>query len=170
MKTTLNLRTDQIICESPPFEPHSPSDEANARIDQETYIHTYIHTYTCTLACRQPQGKKELTRALFLIAVYGKSLGTAPSVNLATEVKCMGVILVSPLASGARVVFPNVKNGLLDKVFCPSISRIRNVKAPLLILHGTNDEVIHISNGKVRRDRSGFRVWCSRVEEKERQK
>jgi alpha-beta hydrolase superfamily lysophospholipase len=81
----------------------------------------------------------------------------------------MGVILVSPLASGARVVFPNVKNGLLDKVFCPSISRIRNVKAPLLILHGTNDEVIHISNGKVRRDLSGFRVWCSRVEEKQRQ-
>lgn len=81
-------------------------------------------------------------------AVYGKSLGTAPSVDLATTAKCMGVILVSPLASGARVVFPNVKNSLLDKVFCPSVAKIGRIKAPINIIHGTNDEVIHMSNGK----------------------
>ena len=82
------------------------------------------------------------------IILYGKSLGTAPSIDLASRVSSMGLILVSPLASGARVVFPNMKNGLLDKVFCPSVAKIPKVKAPINIFHGTNDEVIHISNGQ----------------------
>mmetsp|Transcript_61644 Transcript_61644/g.151726 ORF Transcript_61644/g.151726 Transcript_61644/m.151726 type:complete len:256 (-) Transcript_61644:229-996(-) len=82
------------------------------------------------------------------IILYGKSLGTAPTVDLATKVKAMGIVLVSPLASGARVVFPNMKNSMLDKVFCPTIAKIERVKVPIMIMHGTEDEVINVSNGK----------------------
>jgi hypothetical protein len=59
----------------------------------------------------------------------------------------IGVILVCPLASGARVVFPKVKNSLLDRVFCPTILKIDKITTPIFIMHGTNDEVINICNG-----------------------
>ena len=82
------------------------------------------------------------------IILYGKSLGTAPTVDLATKINTMGVILVCPLASGARVVFPKVKNSLLDRVFCPTVLKIDRVTAPIFIMHGTNDEVIDVCNGR----------------------
>lgn len=92
-----------------------------------------------------------MTRELALsperIILYGKSLGTAPTIDLATRVPAMGVVLVCPLASGARVVFPKVKNYLTDVVFCPSINKIGKVKAPVFIMHGTKDEVIDVCNG-----------------------
>ena len=50
------------------------------------------------------------------IILYGKSLGTAATIDLATRVPAMGVMLVCPLASGARVVFPRMRNGFLDQV------------------------------------------------------
>jgi len=60
----------------------------------------------------------------------------------------MGVILVCPLASGARVVFPTMKNGMLDQVFCPSIDKIGRVEQAVMIMHGTKDDVIDVSNGQ----------------------
>uniref|UniRef100_A0A7S0EJ36 Serine aminopeptidase S33 domain-containing protein n=1 Tax=Hanusia phi TaxID=3032 RepID=A0A7S0EJ36_9CRYP len=82
------------------------------------------------------------------IILYGKSLGTAATVDLAGRKPCIGVVLVCPLASGARVVFPKMKNFLLDGVFCPSIQKIGKVRSPIFIMHGTKDEVIDVSNGK----------------------
>ena len=82
------------------------------------------------------------------IILYGKSLGTAPTVDLATRFPAIGVILVCPLASGARVVFPKVKNSLLDRVFCPTILKIDKITSPIFIMHGTNDEVINVCNGQ----------------------
>ena len=40
------------------------------------------------------------------------------------------------------MVFPQMKNFITDGVFCPSISKIGNVKAPVFIMHGTKDEVV----------------------------
>mmetsp|Transcript_28485 Transcript_28485/g.68005 ORF Transcript_28485/g.68005 Transcript_28485/m.68005 type:complete len:256 (+) Transcript_28485:129-896(+) len=91
--------------------------------------------------------KRDLKLRTDQIILYGKSLGTAATVDLATRVPSMGVVLVSPLASGARVVFPKVKNPFLDKVFCPSIQKIDKIEAHIMIFHGTHDEVIDVSNG-----------------------
>ena len=55
---------------------------------------------------------------------------TGPKCPQICREPAMGVILVSPLASGARVVFPKLKNGLLDQVFCPSIDKIDKVPKP----------------------------------------
>ena len=82
------------------------------------------------------------------IILYGKSLGTAATIDLGTRVRAIGMILVCPLASGARVVFPTMKNFITDGVFCPSISKIGKVKAPVFIMHGTKDEVIAVCNGQ----------------------
>ena len=43
------------------------------------------------------------------IIIYGQSIGTVASIDLATRHQCAGVILHSPLLSGMRVAFPNTQ-------------------------------------------------------------
>lgn len=45
--------------------------------------------------------------------VYGQSIGTVPSVDLAARYESAAVILHSPLTSGMRVAFPDTK-----KTYC----------------------------------------------------
>lgn len=91
------------------------------------------------------------------ILLFGKSLGTAPTIYLAAQdfaSDINGVITISPLASGIRAFMPSVlasKRMLnpLDGVFCPSISLIEKVKVPVFIVHGEEDNVINIINAKI---------------------
>lgn len=41
------------------------------------------------------------------IVLYGQSIGTVATIDLASRYECAGVILHSPLLSGVRVAFPN---------------------------------------------------------------
>ncbi|GIY99498.1 hypothetical protein CEXT_698031 [Caerostris extrusa] len=43
------------------------------------------------------------------IILYGQSIGTVPTIDLASKYEVGGVILHSPLTSGMRVAFPNTK-------------------------------------------------------------
>ena len=43
------------------------------------------------------------------VVLYGQSIGTVPTVDLASRVKVAGFILHSPLTSGVRVAFPDTK-------------------------------------------------------------
>ena len=43
------------------------------------------------------------------IIVYGQSIGTVPTIDLASRFECAGIILHSPLTSGMRVAFPDTK-------------------------------------------------------------
>jgi len=43
------------------------------------------------------------------IVLYGQSIGTVPTVDLARKYECAAVILHSPLMSGMRVAFPRTK-------------------------------------------------------------
>lgn len=43
------------------------------------------------------------------IILYGQSIGTVPTVDLASRYECAAVILHSPLTSGMRVAFPETK-------------------------------------------------------------
>ena len=79
------------------------------------------------------------------ILVYGRSIGTGPSVYLASHERVGGLILASPFTSafGHRLwmhLFPFdwFRNG----------DRIGLVKAPILILHGTEDSTISLDNGR----------------------
>ena len=69
------------------------------------------------------------------IIIYGQSIGTVPSVDLATRVRPAGLILHSPLASGIRVMFPNVRTNWCCDPF-PSLKKMPRVKAQTLIIHG----------------------------------
>ncbi|XP_061894336.1 alpha/beta hydrolase domain-containing protein 17A isoform X2 [Entelurus aequoreus] len=47
------------------------------------------------------------------IILYGQSIGTVPTVDLASRYECAAVVLHSPLTSGMRVAFPDTK-----KTYC----------------------------------------------------
>lgn len=79
------------------------------------------------------------------ILIYGQSIGTVPSVDLASRVQCAGVILHSPLASGLRVLRPHTSCNLWCDPF-PSIKKIRHVRSPVLFIHGEMDTLISISH------------------------
>lgn len=83
------------------------------------------------------------------VVLYGQSVGSGPTSWLAVqEPGVAGVVLHSPLYSGVRVLQPNMKfwPGWLD-IF-PNHLLVPRITAPLLVLHGTADEVIHVSAGE----------------------
>ena len=83
------------------------------------------------------------------IIIHGESLGTAVATYLATRRKCRGVILEAPFTSAKAMagrVFPVI--GPLLMWGYNSIGRIKDVRAPLLIIQGDRDEVIPYEFGQ----------------------
>ena len=83
------------------------------------------------------------------LVLYGESLGSGVASKLATEFSSCAVILQSPftsLAAAARYHYPWVPLSPWDKY--DSLSRIRAINAPLLVLHGTQDRTIPYTQGE----------------------
>ncbi|XGW25082.1 hypothetical protein V3C99_006475, partial [Haemonchus contortus] len=80
------------------------------------------------------------------VILYGQSIGTVPSVDLASREEVAALILHSPLMSGMRVAFPGTQRTWCCDAF-PSIEKVPRVKCPTLVIHGTDDEVIDFSHG-----------------------
>lgn len=81
------------------------------------------------------------------VILYGQSIGTVPTVDLASKYDFAGVILHSPLTSGLRLAFPNTKRTWFFDAF-PNIDKVPKIKSPVLVIHGTEDEVIDITHGQ----------------------
>jgi uncharacterized protein len=85
------------------------------------------------------------------IVLWGESLGTAVAVALASQRKVAGVILESPFTSAADLgasVYWFMPVRLLMKDQFHSDERIGRVTAPVLIIHGTADNVVPMSYGE----------------------
>lgn len=83
------------------------------------------------------------------IVIHGESLGGAVAVDLASRRECAGVVLEAPFNSAGAVagkVLPGLGRLLIFSF--NSKSKIRGVRAPLLFIHGRNDEVIPYSLGR----------------------
>ncbi|XP_077573024.1 alpha/beta hydrolase domain-containing protein 17A [Stigmatopora nigra] len=80
------------------------------------------------------------------VILYGQSIGTVPTVDLASRHQCAAVVLHSPLASGMRVAFPQTKKTYCFDAF-PNIEKVSKISSPVLVIHGTEDEVIDFSHG-----------------------
>lgn len=80
------------------------------------------------------------------VILYGQSIGTVPTVDLATRQQVGAVILHSALMSGLRVLCPSTSRTWFFDAF-PNIDKVENVTAPTLIIHGKDDNVIDISHG-----------------------
>ena len=79
------------------------------------------------------------------IIIYGQSVGSGPSVWLASREKAAGLVLVAPFISAFRSV---TRIPLFPKDRFNNISRIESITTPLLIVHGDQDGVIGQWNGK----------------------
>ncbi|XP_031123370.1 alpha/beta hydrolase domain-containing protein 17B-like [Ipomoea triloba] len=79
--------------------------------------------------------------------LYGQSVGSGPTLHLASCLQRLrAVVLHSAILSGIRVLFP-VKTTLWFDIF-KNIDKIRQVSCPVLVIHGTADEVVDFSHGK----------------------
>lgn len=80
------------------------------------------------------------------VILYGQSIGTVPCIDLASRFEVGAVVLHSPLTSGMRVAFPDTKRTWFFDAF-PSIDKVPKITSPVLVIHGTEDEVIDFSHG-----------------------
>jgi pimeloyl-ACP methyl ester carboxylesterase len=81
------------------------------------------------------------------IIVFGTSVGSGPSCHLASKYHDLrGLILECPFSSIMRVVTQSIFARPLDMFV--NINKISEVNFPVLILHGTNDDVVPFEHGK----------------------
>ncbi|KAM3760859.1 hypothetical protein ACB098_01G224500 [Castanea mollissima] len=81
------------------------------------------------------------------IILYGQSVGSGPTLDLATRLPNLrAVILHSPIMSGLRVMYPVKRTYWFD--IYKNIDKIPLVKCPVLVIHGTADDVVDWSHGR----------------------
>ncbi|KAK4347820.1 hypothetical protein RND71_034159 [Anisodus tanguticus] len=81
------------------------------------------------------------------IILYGQSVGSGPTLDLASRLsRLRAVVLHSPILSGVRVLHPVKKTYWFD--IYKNIDKIPLVECPVLIIHGTADDVVDCSHGK----------------------
>ena len=84
------------------------------------------------------------------VAVYGRSLGTAAALSLALARPVAAVVLEAPFTDArglARAHYPLVPPFLI-RLSLDNARRAKRLEAPLLVIHGTRDEVVPFSMGE----------------------
>ena len=85
------------------------------------------------------------------IVVFGRSLGGAVAAWLAVEKTPAGLILESTFTSipdMARKMYPVYPIRLLARVHYDTLSHVRQLKCPVLVLHSRDDDMIPFEHGK----------------------
>eukprot|EP00246_Nothoceros_aenigmaticus_P005207 TRINITY_DN17097_c0_g1_i1.p1 TRINITY_DN17097_c0_g1~~TRINITY_DN17097_c0_g1_i1.p1 ORF type:complete len:277 (-),score=22.66 TRINITY_DN17097_c0_g1_i1:670-1500(-) len=81
------------------------------------------------------------------VVLYGQSVGSGPTLDLAARLpRLRAVVLHSPILSGLRVMYPVKRTYWFD--IYKNIDKIGQVSCPVLVMHGTADEVVDCSHGK----------------------
>ncbi|KAH7569179.1 hypothetical protein JRO89_XS06G0119600 [Xanthoceras sorbifolium] len=81
------------------------------------------------------------------LILYGQSVGSGPTLHLGSRLKKLrGLVLHSAILSGIRVLYP-VKMTFWFDIF-KNIDKIRHVICPVLVIHGTNDDIVDLSHGR----------------------
>jgi pimeloyl-ACP methyl ester carboxylesterase len=79
------------------------------------------------------------------IIIYGRSIGTAVAIDLASKVKCKALMLESPFLDMGRLIkskIPFFPHDLLLKFPFDSKLKIAQIKAPILVIFGMKDKLI----------------------------
>ena len=85
------------------------------------------------------------------IVIYGESLGTGVATEVAAERQGQALILEAPYAAAldiAAATYPWAPVGLLMRDPFLSREHIQQVAVPVLIIHGTADQVIPVEQGE----------------------
>ncbi|XP_077237656.1 uncharacterized protein LOC143879262 [Tasmannia lanceolata] len=103
---------------------------------------TYADIEAAYKCLEQTYGAKEED-----IILYGQSVGSGPTLDLATHLpRLRAVVLHSPILSGLRVMYP-IKHTYWFDIY-KNIDKIPLVSCPVLVIHGTADQVVNWSHGK----------------------
>ncbi|KAH7514893.1 hypothetical protein FEM48_Zijuj11G0138600 [Ziziphus jujuba var. spinosa] len=80
------------------------------------------------------------------LILYGQSVGSGPTLHLAAKLpRLRGVVLHSAILSGLRVLC-HVKFTFCFDIY-KNINKIKKVKCPVLVIHGTEDDVVNWLHG-----------------------
>jgi uncharacterized protein len=85
------------------------------------------------------------------IALFGQSLGAAVATEVAAREDCTALILEAPFASireMARAIYPWLPIGPLLRTRYDVGEKIKQVKVPVLVLQGDQDEVVPVEQSK----------------------
>ena len=85
------------------------------------------------------------------IIIYGESLGTGVAIEISQNKNFAGVILEAPFTSMVDVgkdKYPFLPVSLLLKDKYESDKKIKNVKSPILVMHGKVDNIVPLYMGK----------------------
>ena len=107
-----------------------PASAAGATSDMEAVYHHAVNTM------KIPPSR---------LVLYGRSVGSGPATDLAARVPIGGLVLESAFVSAFRVL---TRVSLLPFDRFHNLRHIRQVHAPVLVVHGTDDEVIPVSHGR----------------------
>ncbi|PIA33382.1 hypothetical protein AQUCO_04100068v1 [Aquilegia coerulea] len=81
------------------------------------------------------------------IILYGQSVGSGPTLDLASQLPDLrAVVLHSPILSGLRVLYPVKRTYWFD--IYKNIDKVGTVSCPVLVIHGTADDVVNCTHGK----------------------
>jgi pimeloyl-ACP methyl ester carboxylesterase len=80
--------------------------------------------------------------------LYGRSLGSGPAVQMATEERVGGLVLQSGFMSAFRVM---TRWPILPFDQFRNLAKLPRVAAPVLVMHGEADEVIAVAHGRALR-------------------
>ena len=86
------------------------------------------------------------------VLVWGRSLGASPAVWVASQREVPALLLETPFYSAVHVAaqrYPYVPVGLLMLDPFPSNTWMADVRAPVLIAHGTADTTISVDNARL---------------------
>jgi len=84
------------------------------------------------------------------VFIFGRSIGSTVATDLAQNKDIAGLILVSPLSSArdqASVMGLGFAKPLVGRAF-ENDQKIKRLKAPLLVMHGTRDQIIPVDLGR----------------------
>jgi pimeloyl-ACP methyl ester carboxylesterase len=79
------------------------------------------------------------------IVLYGQSVGSGPSIYLATRRPVAGLVIHSGILSGIRVLTPSRLLCCFD--IYPNIDRISKIQCPVFLMHGMDDQTVPIHHG-----------------------
>lgn len=85
------------------------------------------------------------------IVIFGRSLGGAVGVDLASNVLCGGLIVESSFTSAsdmARRIFPILPTSLIIRYKFASLEKIKSVICPVLVTHSPEDDIVPYDMGQ----------------------
>jgi hypothetical protein len=87
------------------------------------------------------------------LVLYGQSLGTAAVADLAARERCGAIILESGLSSAsdmAATILPWIPRWLhrFSRNKLDSVGKLPKVRCPVLVVHGEDDEIIPLAQGR----------------------